>query len=398
MSFTREEIEAIKNDVSLTRAAAFYKIPVTKGHSRGGGNREPCPLCQSRTGFVTTNDRNWNCYSCGQHGDVFTLVGLCTGGNEFSKVIRLSSKQLKKDETIRLSGMAAVFKLYQQEIRPEHLEYFEERGIQLKTDDCGFAPSTTFLQDKGYSKENIDKLGLWSDSQKELFENRIVFPIKDFNGFITHFQGRSLDPNEKLRWKGSKGGLHSIHEMLYNAHKRFSNKHPLFITEGITDTKSLETLRMQALGTLGLGQRLDGYANLLAGHSLYFIYDNTKKPIGQKDAGKDVSWSAMLPSIINLHAARGPGRIYCLKIPRYSGVEDVNDFANYINWNSKYFIQFVKESRVSIGRFALESSLPLELIGKAVGVNKIPAELDEFWARVRREKGSVKHYLLELLC
>ena len=95
----------------------------------------------------------------------------------------------------------------------EAVKYFRGRGFSKQDAEkfqLGYAPKTwatlyQHLLKKGYTEEEMLASGLIKRSERtgRLFDalrDRIVFPIKDADGKVVGFTGRTVDPNEDIRY------------------------------------------------------------------------------------------------------------------------------------------------------------------------------------------------------
>src|SRR5699024_10407004 len=115
---------------------------------------------------------------------------------------------LSKEASTLLSASEWLTKYYHHLLKyaedgREGLEYFKQRGVNESTIDTfqlGFSPYNTqftveFLQEKGFHKQSLVKLGLLSRTNQgdlsDPFRGRIIFPIKNHLGKTVAFGGRA---------------------------------------------------------------------------------------------------------------------------------------------------------------------------------------------------------------
>lgn len=410
--------------ISLTEAAKVLNIAIHDGNTnKNASSREPCPFCGSSSGFVTRDNTFYKCFSCGEHGSVTSLAKRTTNGYSILRKAFTSPNQVNSDSV----KLEKIFLHYSNALQkhPEILDdFYASREIDLRQVEVGYA--TGELLTLKYSTKELDDLGLLSNKNWELWWNHLIFPIRDKQGLLTHFQGRALD-NSKLRWLASRLSTPPISSCLYNLNKVKDIKplsyYPnIFITEGITDTLSLQQLRGKisgslnskpfttainttAMGTLGITPDISGHAYTLKNFSICFIYDNTKIAIGSQGYVQGLpnyrSWNSMLPCIIDFYKRRNSGNVFCLQVPEYPGVEDVNDFLRAIEWNFSDWLSYFKVNVKPLEDFVLnyykDDPKAMRLVGKCISVRRRPEDVDEYSRLLKHHFGNVENYLLDLL-
>jgi DNA primase len=141
------------------------------------------------------------------------------------------------------------------EIGKRGQQYVKDRAIDLaecKEFRLGYAPVSgglvTYMRQKGVNKESLMKVGLVSPhasgkSLREIFRDRVIFPISNPSGRIIGFGGRSLDDNVKPKYLNSpetpifKKG-ESLYG-LYQARAHIREKQEVVLVEGYFDLLNL---------------------------------------------------------------------------------------------------------------------------------------------------------------
>jgi DNA primase len=134
-----------------------------------------------------------------EYQDIFTLIQYINGCN-FSEAIELACKicDLKYDRSIKKSSKSdslAFLKKYKRSVGKEKLEDIVEvtYGENFKTrfirQDC------KLFYDDGIYSDTQDKF----DVSYDVLDNRIVFPIRNYEGNIVSFKGRTNDVDYKIK-------------------------------------------------------------------------------------------------------------------------------------------------------------------------------------------------------
>jgi len=180
-----------------------------------------CPFHAERTPsfFVSPERQSWHCFgACGTGGDILSFV-MKRENLEFGEALRLLAEragvtlaeQRPEEEAERnrlreANDAAASFyhrALLSSEAGQTAKHYLEERGQDLKTIQdfqLGYSPSgwdslCQHLRERGYRDEELVAAGLAVEGERglrDLFHQRIMFPITDMRGRVVGFGGRSL--------------------------------------------------------------------------------------------------------------------------------------------------------------------------------------------------------------
>jgi len=180
-----------------------------------------CPFHAERTPsfFVSPERQSWHCFgACGTGGDILSFV-MKRENLEFGEALRLLAEragvtlaeQRPEEEAERnrlreANDAAASFyhrALLSSEAGQTAKHYLEERGQDLKTIQdfqLGYSPSgwdslCQHLRERGYRDEELVAAGLAVEGERglrDLFHQRIMFPITDMRGRVVGFGGRLL--------------------------------------------------------------------------------------------------------------------------------------------------------------------------------------------------------------
>ncbi len=206
-NYLRSQLRAsdiVKQKVSLTR----------KGNEYLG----ICPFHSEKTPSFTVNDakRFYHCFGCGAHGDIIKFVAETTGliyKEAAIKIAQENSIDLPKmtaaqkeeyDEAEQIYNVLELASAYfTDQINAEVEEYLLARGIDKNITDqfsIGYAPGKGLLIKHFEAKSiplkillNSGLVGKKEDGKiYEIFNNRIIFPIRNTYNRIVGFGGRAL--------------------------------------------------------------------------------------------------------------------------------------------------------------------------------------------------------------
>jgi DNA primase len=215
------EIDEVKARLDIVDVIGGY-VQLQKA---GRSYKAVCPFHSERTpSFIVSPERqSWHCFgACGEGGDVFSFV-MKKEGLEFREALRLLAERAgvalperhraeedTERERLRQANEAAAQYYHRLLLDSEEgrraRRYLEERGLDratLQDFQLGFAPTgwenlLRHLRDRGYRQEELVGAGLLTMGERgprDLFHERIMFPITDIRGRVVGFGGRTL-PSE----------------------------------------------------------------------------------------------------------------------------------------------------------------------------------------------------------
>jgi DNA primase len=212
------EIDEIKARLDIVDVIGSY-VQLQKA---GRSYKAVCPFHSERTPsfFVSPERQSWHCFgACGEGGDVFSFV-MKKEGLEFREALRLLAERAgvplpergraeedAERERLRQANEAAAQYYHRLLLDSGEAgrarQYLEERGLDRATLQdflLGFAPSgwenlLRHLRERGYRQDELLAAGLVTSGERgprDLFHERIMFPITDMRGRVVGFGGRSL--------------------------------------------------------------------------------------------------------------------------------------------------------------------------------------------------------------
>ena len=282
-------IEVVGESVQLTRSGKDWK--------------GKCPFHDDRTpSFYVVPDKGfYNCFGCGESGDLFAFVMKRTGmefldavrhlGERFGVEIReVNSAGADGEEPFRLhyeaNALAQAWfrgRLLDPAAGERARKYLEGRGIDDATAErfgVGWAPDDWHglggaASKHGFSEDLLLEIGLLTTSERsaepyDRFRGRLVFPIESVVGRVVAFGGRVLDGGGKGHPKylnSPESPIYRKSEVLYglgwnrNAIRR---EGCALVVEGYMDVVALAASGVtHAVATLGTAMT-DEHAQLLA--------------------------------------------------------------------------------------------------------------------------------------
>ena len=152
------------------------------------------------------------CFSCGASYDIYDLIGLDYDLHSFKE-------QLEKVQELYL-GYIPVKKEVKKDIDNKVYDYTNYYNKCFKN-----RYKTTYLEQRGITRELIDKYKIGYDEERKL----VVFPINKHCYFA-----RSVVNNDKIKSRGSSD--------IWNKKYIKENNQLVYVTEGIIDALSLEVI------------------------------------------------------------------------------------------------------------------------------------------------------------
>jgi len=187
-----------------------------------------CPFhYEKKPSFTVSPDRGlYYCFGCGKGGNVIKFLQDHRGMDFKEAVIELAERYrievppnfLSPEAKSKKEEKSRIFEINEEAARhwaknlysaegASALEHLKSRGlneVEIKLWKLGYARKTensllNYLLSKGFKEEEILKAGLitkYDSSAKDLFRDRIIFPVMDEKNRILGFAGRSLHGEE----------------------------------------------------------------------------------------------------------------------------------------------------------------------------------------------------------
>lgn len=383
---TQKRIDNIRSSIPVS---AIYPGVKNNGTS-------DCPVCGGRGKFYVR--QGWaRCFrpSCdltiSSSGKSLDVIGLhrfkhnLYGKGSFFKAIEALEKETGIDylgdncsTTYRVCEEAS--NIYNSEIQSrygtEARDYLINRGIDLTLIDTlsiGYSRHDSILQQYGMDVTSLTMYGLYSKG-REVFSNRVVFPVRDLSGAVRHFTGRHIGSIPKTRdgedlfprWKHSLATIGSINDYvgLEENISTYSDEY-VVITEGYMDALSLYQLGIQTLCLFGLYGLTKHIGKLRKFKHIYAAFDIDRfeddHPLFPKEYK---SWRLILPQLIDLQVMLPDSSIKLFFVPGEvsnaggsSLCKDVNEWV-VANSPSKEEVMFLLSNSPSLTDYMVSSKGP----------------------------------------
>lgn len=229
-----------------------------------------CPFHGEKTPSFYVYDDHYHCFGCGAHGDAIGFVMQSQGAGFMEAVEQLAAEagmEVPKpspeaaEADRRRHDLTSVLELaqtvYQRRLRlPEGraaLDYLRGRGLTEETIDRfglgwsgeGRGGLISELKREGVEPELLAETGLLRGSDdggpgRELFFNRVMFPIRDRRGRVISFGGRTLGDGQPKYLNGPETSLFSKRRNLYALDlARAARGAAIVVVEGYMDVTAL---------------------------------------------------------------------------------------------------------------------------------------------------------------
>ena len=310
MTISNEMINEIRNEVDIVDVISKY-VPLTpKGKNYFG----VCPFHDDHSPSMSVSKEKqiYTCFSCGATGNVFTFVSNYEHIGFYDAVRELGNKvgynlgeakitKNKYAEAYEIYDLACRF--YQNSLNTalgkNANEYLENRKIDkenIKKFKIGLSTSKTSLTDyllsKGKDLKKLIDLGLSTENGKDVFVNRIMFPLYDLEGNVVAFSGRIYNIKDSSKYVNTKETpIFKKGTILYNYHnaKELLKKNDsIIVMEGFMDVIRASTVGItNCIATMGTALTKQN-ANLLKkmANSIILCFDGDK-------AGEDATVNAI---------------------------------------------------------------------------------------------------------
>jgi len=265
----RRTIDLVRERADLVELVEARTGPVRK---TGAQVMARCPFHDERTPSLSVHpvDKLYNCFGCGERGDVFSFVMKLENvafdeavstlaeryGIELEYEELSAADQRRMDEERRLESLLGDARSYYQRVltdspaAEEARAYVRERGIDAAMAErfgLGFAlPEWDRLAraalQKGYRRDELERAGLTSAGQRgpiDVFRNRLMFPLTDARGRVRGFAGRVMPGEEGAKYINTRETeLFKKSQLLYGLHEArpaIGRTGRAIVVEGYTD-------------------------------------------------------------------------------------------------------------------------------------------------------------------
>lgn len=235
-----EVVDRVRNETDVVSIIGeFVKLKRVGSSFRG-----PCPFHHGKNPNFSVTDRGYNCFKCGESGDVFTFVQKHLGldfiesvkwvgarsGVEVTEVSRRRAEVDPREPLWEVNATAAEFFKAELWDSPEGRtarDYLASRGLSQEDADrfgIGYAPrdSATMraaLRTLGFDDDRQIAAGVLRQQEnaepRARFRGRLMFPIYDAQSHVAGFGGRILGPGEPKYLNSSDSLVFNKRTLLY---------------------------------------------------------------------------------------------------------------------------------------------------------------------------------------
>ncbi|HDA8204678.1 TPA: DNA primase [Staphylococcus aureus] len=287
MRIDQSIINEIKDKTDILDLVSEY----VKLEKRGRNYIGLCPFHDEKTpSFTVSEDKQiCHCFGCKKGGNVFQFtqeikdisfveavkelgdrvnVAVDIEATQSNSNVQIASDDLQMIEMHELIQEFYYYALTKTVEGEKALTYLLERGFTdalIKERGIGFAPDSShfchdFLQKKGYDIELAYESGLLSRNEENFsyydrFRNRIMFPLKNAQGRIVGYSGRTYTGQEPKYLNSPETPIFQKRKLLYNldkARKSIRKLDEIVLLEGFMDVIKSDTAGLKnVVATMG---------------------------------------------------------------------------------------------------------------------------------------------------
>lgn len=287
MRIDQSIINEIKDKTDILDLVSEY----VKLEKRGRNYIGLCPFHDEKTpSFTVSEDKQiCHCFGCKKGGNVFQFtqeikdisfveavkelgdrvnVAVDIEATQSNSNVQIASDDLQMIEMHELIQEFYYYALTKTVEGEQALTYLQERGFTdalIKARGIGFAPDSShfchdFLQKKGYDIELAYEAGLLSRNEENFsyydrFRNRIMFPLKNAQGRIVGYSGRTYTGQEPKYLNSPETPIFQKRKLLYNldkARKSIRKLDEIVLLEGFMDVIKSDTAGLKnVVATMG---------------------------------------------------------------------------------------------------------------------------------------------------
>ncbi|MDT3034301.1 DNA primase [Staphylococcus aureus] len=287
MRIDQSIINEIKDKTDILDLVSEY----VKLEKRGRNYIGLCPFHDEKTpSFTVSEDKQiCHCFGCKKGGNVFQFtqeikdisfveavkelgdrvnVAVDIEATQSNSNVQIASDDLQMIEMHELIQEFYYYALTKTAEGEQALTYLQERGFTdalIKERGIGFAPDSShfchdFLQKKGYDIELAYEAGLLSRNEENFsyydrFRNRIMFPLKNAQGRIVGYSGRTYTGQEPKYLNSPETPIFQKRKLLYNldkARKSIRKLDEIVLLEGFMDVIKSDTAGLKnVVATMG---------------------------------------------------------------------------------------------------------------------------------------------------
>ncbi len=347
MSFTKDDLDKIKNKISLI-SELERKVKLVK---KGKDNWCCCLFHEEKTPSLKINEdlNSFYCFGCGAKGDIFTIytdlynysfqdavkeladkAGIVLKKTDFKKVekedtikkiLKVSNEWFMKN-LFEVDAKNCRNYLKKRKLSKETIEEFKlGYSYNSKTSLYKYLKNQSF-KDEDIIKSNVVKIGE-NKKIRDYFYKRLIFPITDERSNILGFGGRSIDNSNPKYLNSPESDFFQKRYLLYNLDKAkisARKKNNLLVCEGYMDVISLYQNGIKSVvAPLGTS---------ITEHHLKLAWKFSSKPTIMFDGDKAGVKAAFKSSLMSLSLINSKNFLQYIILPKnYDPDTFINDFS-----------------------------------------------------------------------
>ena len=253
-------VDDVKSRLDILEVVSQH-VPLQRS---GRSYRANCPFHQERTPsfYVFPDRQTWRCFGgCATGGDLFSFV-MRAENLEFREALKQLAQQAgvalpNRERRTQQQGALQINEAARQYFQELLLSkqgafarsYLEERGLSTQTIgdfELGLSPSDgeslkNHLSKLGHSPQLLSQCGAIhlndNGRTRDLFRNRLIIPIRNGQGELGGFGGRTLDETPPKYLNSPRSAVFDKGRLLYGLHlaKPEGDRKGLVIVEGYMD-------------------------------------------------------------------------------------------------------------------------------------------------------------------
>ena len=280
MKLSQEIIDDIRNSSNIVEVIGHY-LPLTK---QGKSYRAVCPFHDDHDPSLSISEEKqiYKCFVCGNGGNVFSFVSnykkisFVEAVEEVSvfigkpitidKQIKKVSKYQKYYDLLNAMITYCSYLLTASKMGKDALNYLESRGLEkevIEYFNIGLNPEGNliykYLKDHQFNEQDMLDAGVCryiNNGYADIFYNRVIFPIHDYEGNPIAFSARDYIGNSEAKYINSNENIiYSKGDNLYNYHRAkdaIRKSSYVLLCEGVMDVIAYYRIgKENVLATLG---------------------------------------------------------------------------------------------------------------------------------------------------
>ncbi len=431
-------VSEIRSKLDIVEVISSYLPLIQKGKNFFG----VCPFHDDTNPSMSVSHEKqiYRCFSCGASGNVFTfvqeyehisfrqaLIQLAERAGVSLNSISYQKKEDKYDKFYEIYQIAHKYYLnnLKTNLGKKAKEYLHSRTIDdamIKEFGIGLSLDTSndliqLLEKKGYNLNELNEIGL-ANSNHDLYNGRIMFPLKDLSGRIVGFSGRRYDGKKENKYVNTKvTPIFQKGSILYNyydAREHIRRKNQVLLMEGfMAAIRSITIGVKNVVSLMGTAMTKD-QISLLKRLSLNVIlcFDGDEAGVQATISnGEELEKQGFHVRVIELSDGLDPDD-YILKYGKESFLSLIENAINYSDFKIKFLkkgVNFNSDEEVSdyINQVLLETSkfsdeIRRELILKTlakefnIGYNTLEKRLSTYLEHTQKENKREKKEIVRL--